>query len=420
MRGPGLTLRAAAGALARGELRAEELMASVLGRARETEPVHHAYVHLDEENAMAAARAADRAARRGPLHGIPIGVKDLIATAGQPTEAGSPAFAGHRPAADAWVVGRLRAAGAIVVGKHHTHEFGFGLDEPPTRNAVDPDRYPGGSTAGGGVSVALGSSLAAIGTDGGGSIRKPAALNGVAGFKPTHGLVSTAGVLPGVTDLDHIGWITPTAGDAALLLEVLTGRTATPPRGLRLGCPAGFLDGLDPEVEQCFRAAVDVVEIDIPRMAAAAEIHGVIAAAQSVTVHAATPLDLVHPGVRAFLESARSSRTETGLAAALRDRDRLRGAVERAFCDHEVDFLCSPTVALPAVPMAEMDPERMLSAYCRLTLPYNLTGHPALSVPCGTTAAGLPVGLQLAGRLGQDAAVLRGGEMLENTLAGRD
>ncbi|MFB6961006.1 amidase [Streptomyces sp. NPDC056309] len=430
-----LSVVEAAAAVAAGRVSATELMEAVLDRARRTEPLVHGYVHLDEDAALAAAGEADRRQAEqgaaGPLQGVPVGVKDLIATADMPTSAGSRLLAGHRPTADAEVVRRLRRAGAVVVGKQWTHEFGCGMDEPPTRNPWDLTRYPGGSTAGGGVSVAVGSSMAAIGTDGGGSIRKPAAINGLVGLKPTRGLISTDGVIPGTTSLDHIGWLTRSVADAALLLDVLAGGEA--PRGpvtpglgtadgpclggMRLGCPTYFFQALDPAIKRLTDRCLDALEnagaiildLDIPELDLAPEAHGTLMAAESYALHArrlAESADLYHPRTRRSLQAGEHVFGHE-VAAAQQTRQRVEQAVAAAFEHHALDALCGPTVAIPAVPMDEMDPVRMLPAYCRLTLPFNLTGHPALSVPCGMSPAGLPAGFQIAARPYEEATALR-------------
>jgi len=429
-----LTLTEAVAAMKDGQATAEELMVAVLERARETEPMVHAYVHLDDESALEAARRADR--RRdagmpcGPLHGVPVGVKDLIATADMPTSAGSAVLATHHPAEDAEVVGRLRQAGAIVVGKQWTHEFGLGMNEPPTRNPWDLGRYPGGSTAGGGVSVAVGSCLAALGTDGGGSIRKPASINGVVGLKPTTGAVSTQGLVPGSTSLDHVGWLTRSVPDAATMLAVLAGdHRGTAQglergvRGLRLGIPRFFLEEVEPDIAECVQGAVSalesagatIVHLDMPALGGAARVHEVLMSAESYRLHERWLTergDDYHPGSReALLMGAQIG------SKALDAARRLRGQLQQVFADtfslYQVDALCGPSLALPPVLIGDMHPREMLPQYCRLTLPFNVTGSPALSVPCGFDQRGLPVGIQIAGKLGDDELVLRVGRAVE-------
>lgn len=429
-----LTVTSAAAAIQDGALTATELMGMVLDRARATEPLVHAYVHLDKQQAMDAARSADEHQRRGlacgPLHGIPIGVKDLIATADMPTEAGSAVLHGHRPRADAEAVRRLRGAGAVIIGKHHTHEFGFGMDDPPTRSLWDLDRYAGGSTVGGGVSVAVGSCLAALGTDGGGSIRKPAAITGTVGLKPTFGAVSTEGVLPGATSVDHIGWLTRTVADAGLLLEVLaeTGTIPTPDHGVsgvRIGCPDYLFRDLDADIAATVEAALtalteagaQMVRVDIPELEHTPLIHGTLGGSELYQLHERWVQQVphqYHQGSLRFLRKATGSSAEDR-AMARRHRAQLHHAMEDVFTNQGVDALCSPTIPLAPVVMAEMDPDRLLPEYTRLTAPFNVTGQPALSVPCGLSASGLPIGLQIVGQAHDEVMVLRVGKAVEET-----
>ncbi len=225
------TIAQAAERIADGSLTPPALLESVLERLAATEPAVHAYAAVDADGARAHAARLDvelrTGSRRGPLHGIPVAVKDVIWTRSLPTEAGSRALAGFRPPADATVVARLEAAaGAVVVGKTVTHEFAYGQNVPPTRCPWDTSCYPGGSSAGSGVAVAVGSALAAIGTDTGGSVRNPAAVNGVVGLKPTNGRISRYGVVPVSESLDVVGPLTRTVEDAALVLTAIAGHDA--------------------------------------------------------------------------------------------------------------------------------------------------------------------------------------------------
>ena len=222
-----LTLREAGDRLAARELSAVDLLDATLERLHETEPTVHAYITLMEDSARQEAKAADaelkRGAWRGPLHGIPVGVKDLLLTEGVKTQAGSKVMEGYVPDHDSTIVARLKEGGAVIVGKTVTHEFAYGQDIPITRNPWRTDCYPGGSSAGSGVSVAVGSAFAAIGTDTGGSIRVPASVNGVVGLKPTNGRVSGYGVIPMSPTLDNAGPMARTAEDCALMLGVIAG-----------------------------------------------------------------------------------------------------------------------------------------------------------------------------------------------------
>ncbi|MFE5339299.1 amidase [Isoptericola sp. NPDC056578] len=424
------TLTDAAARLADGTLTSAALVDAVLDVAAATEGDVHAYAALDPGAARAAARAADAATGpRGPLHGLPVGVKDLIATAGLPTRAGSASWTPPGPPRDAAVVRALRAAGAVVVGKQHTHEFGYGTSEPPTRRPDRPDLYAGGSTVGGAVSVAVGSCLAAIGTDGGGSVRKPASLLGLVGLKPTHGAVSTDGLLPGATSNDHVGWITRDVAGSALLLDALTPLGGTLERtvgGLRIGCPGALFRDLEPGIEAAVRrclgllaaAGAEVVPVEIPELDLAADAHGTLGAFESAAMHrdvAAAVRDGYHPGTRRFLDEAARVTPEQA-AGARTVRARVRAAVDATLDDAQLDVLCSPTLALGAVPLAGMRPEADLPRYCRLTMPFNLTGHPAVSVPCGVDGP-TPVGFQVVARHDADLLALRVAAAVEDLVA---
>src|SRR5262249_17366152 len=255
-----LTIRAAGDLLAAGSVSSVELTRAVLGRIEETEPAVHAYATVMAEQALAAASRADDERARGhagsALRGAPWAVKDVFHRDDAPTEAGSRILAGFVAEQDAAAVRLLRESGAILTGKLVTHEFCCGQDVPPTRNAWHTAHYPGGSSAGAGVAVALGSALAALGTDAGGSGRKPAALNGVVGLKPTFGLLDLEGVVLCAPSLDHVGIVTRTVDDCALLLGALAPGSAThgPDEGLdgaRLGVsPAFFGDELEADVRE--------------------------------------------------------------------------------------------------------------------------------------------------------------------------
>ncbi|TNC23783.1 amidase [Amycolatopsis alkalitolerans] len=225
------TLVETAFALRRGQVSAREVTEAVIDRANRTEPVVHAFAELREQDALRQADHADRLRSSGrplgPLRGVPIAVKDLIDVEGFPTRAGSRATGDAPATTDAAAVRTLRAAGAIVIGKTVTHEFGWGANVPATRNAWNPRRAPGGSSAGSAVAVAVGAAFGALGTDTGGSIRVPAALNGVVGLKPTLGSVDTTGVVPMSRSLDTVGCLTRTVDDCATLFTVLAGGRST-------------------------------------------------------------------------------------------------------------------------------------------------------------------------------------------------
>ncbi len=441
-----LTIREAATRLERGEISSLELVEATLRRIEATEPLIHAYALVLAEEACEAARAADtemaQGRYRGPLHGIPVGVKDLCYTRGIPTEAGSRALAGFLPSYDAAVVERLRDAGAVIVGKTVTHELAYGVNVPPTRNAWDPACYPGGSSAGSGAAVAARSAFGAIGTDTGGSIREPATLNGVVGLKPTFGLVSRYGIVPLSPSLDHAGPLARTVEDCALLLQALAGYdprdggsidqtpadyTAT----LEVGA-AGLIVGVErdlfmgslvqPEVRLAVEAVlaelaaqgVAVVEVAIPELALMRTVGLTILLGDASAQHwhllreRGSDLD---PTTRLMLELGELV-PATHYAMAQRARRVLCDAMRRTFESHRLTALVSPTSPSATLPMDEMvaqgeTGEDPLSAGLDFMIPANITGQPALSVPCGFSSSGLPIGAQFFGRPFDEATLLR-------------
>jgi len=440
---------AAAGAwLRERRISSEALTAALLARAHAAQATLGAFIAFTDGAALDAARAADadfaRGVDRGPLQGIPLGIKDLIATADAPTTANSrvldPAW-GQR--ADATVVGRLRAAGAVLLGKLALHEFATGWPDPSTgfpvvRNPWDPARTPGGSSSGTGAAVAAGLVLAGLGTDTSGSIRGPSAFCGISGLKPTFGRVSKEGCVPLGYSLDSIGPMARTARDCALLLQALAGYDPADPcsaaapvpdytvgldgalAGVRVGVPrAYFFDApdLDGEVRAAVLAAVDamaaagarIVDVALPSAAAAAAATTVTIRAESYAYHEA---DLRRRPAR----YGRHTRQvlQLGLlfsAADFLQAQRVR-AVLRAECAAALaaaDVLVTPTMLTPAGAFAGYDPDARIASPSFTGL-WNLAGLPALSVPCGFTAGGLPVGMQLIGRPFAEPLVLKVGD----------
>jgi len=394
-----------------------------------------------------ARRLADELAEgryRGPLHGVPVALKDLFHTAGVGATAGSAILRDWVPEQDATVVRWLRNAGAVSLGKLNMHEFAFGAtSENPhfgsVRNPADPERIAGGSSGGSAAALASGLCFGALGTDTGGSIRCPAALCGVVGLKPTYGRVSRAGVLPLAWSLDHVGPMARTVSDAALLLEAIAGhdpadltsaRRPTPPysrlieggvRGLRLGVPGElFWTPLHPEVESAVRTAITaleaqgarVEEVSLPSLAYAPAAQSLLIYAEAAAYHERWLADRsAEYGASVRVRFAQGLFVDAGdyLNAC-----RARALVRRDFaaCLQNVDALLTPAVPIPAPLIGQADvqigdfsasPQNLL---LRNTGPFNLTGLPAISVPCGH-AGGLPVGLQIAGRPWDEATVLR-------------
>jgi aspartyl-tRNA(Asn)/glutamyl-tRNA(Gln) amidotransferase subunit A len=384
-------------------------------------------VLADQARAEAAARDAEAAAGRvrGPLHGRPVAVKDLIDVAGVVTAAGSPKLAGNRAERDAPVVGRLRDAGLVIVGKTRTHEFAYGVLTPGTVNPWDPDRIAGGSSGGSAAAVAAGLVDLAVGSDTAGSIRIPAACCGVVGFKPTYGTVPTGGVVPLSWSCDHVGPIAASVAEAGLLLEVLAGRpagaTPTPPSPLRLGRLVGdALAMVDPAVTEvvdrfCGRlerggARVDEVELPLrtARSAVATMVLPELAAAHATL--------LAETGEQGYGERILNAirRGQQALAveyvAAVRYRDRFAALVEDLLGTR--DALVLPTIPVVAPERdrrvlelgdgSEMGVQEALTA---LPGAFNCSGSPVVSVPVGWVD-GLPVGLSLVGRIGGDLDLL--------------
>ncbi len=425
----------------------QEVVDATLARVGDRDPSLGAFTTVFEESARADAERTDReiaAGRyRGPLHGVPVSIKDLIDVAGVPTTAAS-RVTGHSPAAaDAPVVARLRAAGAILLGKCNLHEFAFGTTGEdssfgPTRHPLDPDRSPGGSSSGSAVSVATGMAFASLGTDTGGSVRIPAAACGLVGLKPTFGDVSCDGVVPLAPSLDHVGPLTRCVRDARVLYHTIRdgqGGQSAPTIGTtrKLGCPRPyFLDRLDDAVRAGFERALtrltdaDWTVDDAPVQHApdAATIYLHLVLAEAAAVHAVTlerqPHDYI-PKVRWRLELGRYVLAEDYVRAQ-QGRVVLARAVDAALAEH--DALVLPGLAIPAPPLGatKVDvggvAESVRSITLRLTQPFNITGHPAVSIPCGRTKSGLPCGLQLVGHRHQTDNLLDVAEAVERTLAG--
>ncbi|WP_031032214.1 amidase [Streptomyces albus] len=452
-----LSLAAAAEAIRTRTLSPVELVDSVLARIEQVEPRLKAYVTVTADAARRAARTAgDEIAAghyRGPLHGIPMGLKDMIDAEGTATSASSQVRAGHVAAADSTVAARMAAAGAVLLGKTHTHEFAYGLTTPQTHNAWDPDRVAGGSSGGSAVAVAAGAATFALGTDTGGSIRVPAALNGVVGLKPTYGLVPRHGVTSLSWSLDHVGPLTRTVEDAGLVLSALAGHDPRDPAsldmpagdyrpgdgtdltGLRVGVPRTYyFDHVDPEVEAAVRQAVEQlrslgahpVEVDIPMTRYVQATQWGLMVPEATAYHERTLRavpDLYQADVRILLEAGELMPVGDYLRA---QRSRTLMQQEWARLLEEVDVVAAPTVPVTAVKADEETVtwpdgtvEAVSDAYVRLSAPANITGVPALSVPAGHDAAGLPIGLQLLARPLAERLLLRVGHAYEQTRPAR-
>ena len=449
--------------IARGDLSPVEVVAAVLARIAELDGALHAYVTLDERGALSAAAVAEReiaAGRaRGPLHGIPLGVKDNLSVAGMPVTNGSPAMQRTVAATDATAVSRLRAAGAVILGKHTMHEWAMGgtctrTPGGPVRNPWDFARIPGGSSGGSAAAVSAGLAAGAIGTDGMGSIRTPASYCGIVGLKPTYGLVSRFGELPRTTAWnDHVGALARTVADVRLLLAVIAGpdprdptsrtapgtvaATGSPPdpRTLRVGLLRTPLDG---DIAPAIRAAVDatagllgglgadVVEVSIPEIGRTG-----LAMPALANESQAALLPLALAGPDRFANDDIRARTLAAELALPADRRRaqavaqdIRDAIEAALAF--VDVLVLPTNTTAPFPIGAarwrvgsgesvaLDlPGGQARVTTRLTMPFNLAGVPVISIPARDLVEGLPVGVQLVGRRWEDHRLLDIASLLE-------
>ena len=458
-----LTLAEAAASLRAGEVSSRELLQATLDRALLTEAELHAYLTIDHEGARAAAAAADEALVRGettgPLHGIPVAIKDNMVTSGLETTAGSQILAGYVPPYDATAVTALKKAGAVIVGKTNLDEFAMGSSTEnsgygPTANPWDTGRVPGGSSGGSAAAVAAGSALTALGSDTGGSIRQPAALCGVVGMKPTYGLVSRYGLIAFASSLDQIGPISRTVEDAATTLEVIAGHDpldATSYRGeypqyraslgrgvagLRIGVVAELAgEGISPDVLTACRSVVDslaeagaaVREVSLPSMEYALSAYYLIAPAECSANLAR--FDGVRYGLRvdgATVEEMTARTRAAGFGPEVTRRillgtyalsagyydsfygqaQKVRTLVIQDFTRayQGFDVLVSPTSPMTAFELGSRT-EDPLSMYLVdvCTIPSNLAGAPSISVPVGLDAAGLPIGFQImAPALGEE------------------
>jgi len=420
------------------------LTRACLDRIERLDGTLNAFITVTADAALRTAAAAEVEIRdggwRGPLHGVPIALKDLFDTAGVPTTAGSGLFAERIPDADAEVVRRLGDAGAISLGKLNMHEFAYGGTSHvshfgPPHNPWDVQHIAGGSSGGSAAAVAANLCFGALGSDTGGSIRQPAAMCGIVGLKPTYGRVSNRGVIPLSWSLDHSGPMTRTVADAAVMLQTLAGydpgdlssvdvpvpdyasALTDDARSLRVGVPRGhFYDNLDGEVADAIGEAVaaletltaGVVAVDLPAIGGLREISGPVLLAEAYAYHAeyvAVRSDAYDPDTLA--------RVERGAGISAVDYIRARQALARVRRDviavfDEVDVLVTPTSPVPAPTLAAVaDAGDIGLQTLRNTSPFNAFGLPTISVPAGFTGGGLPIGLQITAKPFDEAAMLR-------------
>ena len=440
-----LSLREIAAEIKAGRVSPVEVTQACLDRAAATEPKLKAFSRIMDTSALEEAKKAEAeissGSYRGELHGVPVGIKELYDVTGVPTTSSSEVRKNWLAESDSASVAQLRAAGAIVLGKTHTHEFAYGISTPTTRNPWDTDRMPGGSSGGSGASVAVGSTYMSMGSDTGGSIRIPAAVCGTVGLKPTFGRCSRAGVTSLSWSLDHVGPLTRTVADAAVCLNALAGYDPRDPgsvdvpaedytqalgqdvKGLRIGVPKNYyFDNCDPEVEAAVRAAIDlfaaegavVSEVEIPYADQIMAVEFALCLAEASEYHRIMLRDnpdLYTADVRSFLEAGELM-PATRYVQALRVRQLMQRAWAKMY--DGIDLIVAPAVPSPATRIGQETvdwgngtEEPVTPVFVRLSAPANVTGLPSIATPCGFTAAGLPVAFQAIARPFGEATSIR-------------
>ncbi|MFQ6026546.1 MAG: amidase [Dehalococcoidia bacterium] len=441
----------------RREVSPVEIVDALLARIEATEPVLNSFITLLSEPARTAAREAESQIRAGnylgPLHGIPVGLKDLFNTGGVHTTSGSRIFDTFVPEQDCTVATRLRQAGAILLGKLNMHQLAYGpTGENPDyghmHNPWDPELISGGSSGGSGSAAAAGQCTITMGSDTAGSVRIPAALCGIVGLKPTYGLVSRHGLTPLSWSMDHPGPMGRAVADVALTMNAIAGydpndvasaRVEVPDyttaltglegigvRGLRIGVPLEYMEApLDPEVAQAVRDALNsmeglgakVSEVSFPMFKHAEAISAVILSAEAAAHHRdllAQDGEMLYPPVRVRLEAGLLV-TAADYLRAQQARAQFNREMRQLF--QQVDLLAGPTEPITApkwLGEVRVGEQRVgMAALTQFTRQYNITGYPAISVPCGFSDTGLPIGLQLAGRPFDELTVLRAAHTYE-------
>jgi aspartyl-tRNA(Asn)/glutamyl-tRNA(Gln) amidotransferase subunit A len=440
--------------LRKREVSPVEITRACLEQIEKRNPELNAFITVMSESALAEARNAEaeigRGEWRGPLHGIPIALKDLIDTAGVLTTAASALYKDRIPERDAEVVRRLRQVGAVILGKNNLHEFAYGGSSlvsyfGDVHNPWNAARIAGGSSGGSAVAVASGMAYGAIGTDTAGSIREPASLCGCVGLKATYGRVSSRGVIPLSPSLDHVGPLAATVTDAAIVLHAIAGydpEDITTPnvpvadyvgclredvQQFRVGVPrAYFFEDLDPEVAMAMIQAIRVIEslvAEVKEVRLDVPVDRTLQSAESYALHAANVArspELYQP------ETLRRIRSGEKVTAAdyiqrRRELDEARRDISKIFAD--IDLLVTPTMPIPAPRIEDLktNPDALRPAELKLlrnTRPFNVWGLPAISIPCGFTEGGLPIGLQIAGPHWREDIVLRLAHAFEQATAG--
>ncbi|HUE50802.1 MAG TPA: amidase [Terriglobales bacterium] len=429
-----------------------DLTKECLARIENLNPALNAFITVTADAALSQAREAEaeiqRGNWRGPLHGVPIGIKDLIDTAGIRTTAASALFRDRVPTEDAEIVRRVKNAGAVLLGKQNLHEFAYGGSSMVSyfgevHNPWDPAYIAGGSSGGSAAAVAAGLGYAALGTDTAGSIREPAALCGVVGLKPTYGRVSVRGVIPLSVSLDHVGPITRTVADAAVILQAIAGFDAKDSRSAdvpvpdclsgmrektlrRIGVPRTFFfDDLDSEVDSALKQALSVLalmRLDIRDIELPVLTDRKLQSAESYAYHAefvARSPELYQPETLRRIRTGANISQES-ISERRRELEQVRREIGEIF--EKVDLLVTATTPIPAPSVTELKeyPERLRTRellLLRNTRPANVWGLPAISIPCGFTQTGLPIGLQIIGPRWGEVKVLQLADAYEQATA---
>jgi aspartyl-tRNA(Asn)/glutamyl-tRNA(Gln) amidotransferase subunit A len=432
------------------EITALELTEAYLARIEALDGVLKAYLTISADRAREEASRADRelllGRSRGPMHGIPVALKDLFDTAGIRTTGGSRVLWERVPSQDATVTSKLSAAGAVLLGKLMMHEFAIGapyLDDPilPAHNPWSTDRVPGGSSSGSGAAVAAGLCGGALGSDTGGSIRGPAAYCGIVGLKPTYGLVSRAGVLPLSWSLDHAGPMTRTVADTAVMLQAIAGYDPADAasayvdipdyssvlsgsaRGLRVGVPRRFVEsapGIEPDVLTAFNRSLEVLtqigasvrDVEIDGINHAEAIQATIMFAEAVAYHEEWLQTKRELYSRGFMERVRPGMFHTATEYILAQRGRTMFCRAMSEALTQVDVIATPTMVRTA-PTFKEEAETKSPVRGQFNRVFNATGQPSLSIPCGFDHHGMPIGLLLSGRAFEESTILRLGDAYE-------
>jgi aspartyl-tRNA(Asn)/glutamyl-tRNA(Gln) amidotransferase subunit A len=433
-------------------LSAVALTEMMLDRIARIDPKLLSYVTVLREDAIRCARQAEKDIAdgnyRGPLHGVPVAIKDIYDTKEVRTTACSKVRENHVPVEDATVVRKFREAGAVILGKVTTHEFAFGFDSRPTKNAWNLNHIPSGSSGGSGAAIAAGLCFAATGSDTGGSIRAPAAANGIAGIKPTYGRVSKSGVAVLSWSLDHAGPMARTVRDLAILLGVMAGPDPLDPhtkdvavpnyvgalngdiRGIRLGVPSNyFFDDVEPFVGDTVRTAIERLEalgakavpLSIPDLDGVLDCMLAIAMSEASAYHQQamrTTPELFSDETRLLLEAGELMPATTYINAQ-RSRVAIKNAFKQAMKD--VDVLVTPTQPTTALKIGQTTSrigsreESVFGVSARFCAPFNISGLPAISVPCGFSPDGMPIGLQIIGKPFDEETLFRIADAFERS-----